>query len=96
MANYVLSANARKSLREIKAYSTRTLGAKQTTLYLKKLRDRMAFLAEKPRLGEARDDIKMGYYSYPEGSHTIYYKIFADHIAVIDVLHQSMEPSRHL
>ena len=56
----------------------------------------MRYLAENPQRGKARDKIKRGYYSYLEGSHMIYYKILADHIAIIDILHQSMEPTRHL
>lgn len=56
----------------------------------------MTHLAKHPQEGKARDDIKVGYYSYFEGSHTIYYRIRDTHIDVIDVLHQSMEPNRHL
>lgn len=96
MGNYVLSSNAQKSLKEIKSYSTETFGKRQTKIYLEKLQGRMRTLAENPKRGKTRDKIKVGYYSYLEGSHTIYYKILADHIAIIDILHQSMEPERHL
>ena len=96
MGNYVLSSNAQESLKGIKAYSTEKFGQRQTNIYLEKLRDRMRALADNPKRGKARDKIKVGYYSYLEGSHMIYYKILADHIAIIDILHQSMEPTRHL
>ena len=96
MGSYVLSPNAQKSLKGIKTYSIEKFGTRQTSLYLEKLRDRMRYLAENPQRGRLRDKIKRGYYSYLEGSHTIYYKILADHIAIIDILHQSMEPTRHL
>jgi toxin ParE1/3/4 len=56
----------------------------------------MQFLADNPRRGKARDSIKPGYFSYFEVVHTIYYKILADNIVIIDILHQSMEPIRHL
>ncbi|MCH7622878.1 MAG: type II toxin-antitoxin system RelE/ParE family toxin [Nitrospinae bacterium] len=96
MGSYFLSPNAQKSLNGIKKYSTEKFGQRQTSIYLEKLRDRMRYLADNPKQGRARDKIKPGYYSYFEGSHTIYYKILADHIAIIDILHQSMEPLRHL
>ena len=96
MGNYVLSPNAQESLTGIKAYSTEKFGKRQTNIYLEKLRDRMRDLADNPKRGRVRDKIKPGYYSYFEGSHTFYYKILADHIAIIDILHQSMEPMRHL
>ena len=96
MGRYVLSPNAQASLINIKAYSIDKFGEGQTKIYLEKLRDRMRYLADNPKRGRARDKIKRGYYSYLEGSHAIYYKILPDHIAIIDILHQSMEPMRHL
>jgi len=96
MAKYVLSPAAQVSLLNIKVYSIKTFGKKRATSYLKALRDRMRALSESPLKGMNRDDIKSGYYSYFEGSHTIYYRITKTHIDIIDVLHQSMEPSSHL
>lgn len=99
MAKYALTTEAQHSLEEIKAYSVERFGKKQTTLYLKGLRDRFGFLANNPRLGKERADIFSGWscYSYFEGSHTIYYEIVSPKlINIIDVLHQSMEPQRHL
>ncbi len=96
MGKYVLSPNAVRSLQDIKSYSIEKFGKRQTAIYLEKLRDRMFYLADNPEYGKKRDEIKPGYYSYFEGSHTIYYKIFPDYIGIIDILHQSMEPVLHL
>ena len=96
MSRYVLSPAAQESLKQIHKYSLENFGKRQTVLYLKKLRDRMQYLADSPARGKIRDDIKSGYYSHFEGSHTIYYRIRDTHIDIIDVLHQSMEPVRHL
>lgn len=96
MAKYVLSPAAQENLINIKTYSIKTFGKKRTTVYLKALRDRMRVLSESPLTGVTRGEIKIGYYSYFEGSHTIYYRITKTHIDIIDILHQSMEPSIHL
>lgn len=96
MGKYVLSPNAQESLKGIKTWSTEKFGKRQTNIYLENLRDRMRLLADNPKLGRARNEIKPGYYSYFEGSHAIYYKILTDRIAIIDVLHQLMEPMRRL
>jgi len=96
MSKYVLSPAAQESLLNIKAYSIKTFGKKRTTVYLKALRDRMRILSESPLMGTARNEIKNGYYSCFEGSHTIYYRIAETHIDIIGILHQSMEPSTHL
>ena len=96
MSKYLLSPEAQKSLLNIKTYSVKTFDKKRTTIYLKALRDRMRALSESPLMGIARNEIKDGYYSYFEGSHTVYYRIKETHIDIIDILHQSMEPSTHL
>ena len=96
MVKYVLSPAAQKSLLNIKVYSIKTFGKRRTTAYLKALRDRMRVLSESPLTGIARNEIKKGYYSYFEGSHTVYYRISETHIDIIDILHQSMEPATHL
>ncbi len=96
MSRYVLSPAAQDSLKQIREYTQENFGKQQTIIYLTKLHDRMQYLADSPAQGMLRNDIKAGYYSHFEGSHTIYYRIRDTHIDIIDVLHQSMEPTRHL
>jgi len=61
------------------------------------LRDTMQKAANAPEAnGKARPEIKAGYYSIFTGKHTIYYRIKPEHIDIIDVLHQRMEPTNHL
>ncbi len=96
MPTYILSPQARASLQEIRAYSLKHFGKRQTVAYLKKLRERMRDLAAAPSKGTARDEIKLGFCSSFVGSHTIYYRMANGHIDIIDVLHQRMEPTRYL
>ncbi len=96
MAKYILSPEAQKSLRNIRAYSIKKFGTKRTKTYLQSIRKRMQTLAEKPLLGIIREDLKVGYHSDFVGSHTIYYRLQTTHIDIIDVLHQAMEPSKHI
>jgi len=96
VAKFRLSLSAAKSIADIDAYTTESFGAKQAVRYLKNLLDRIEQLSEHPEHGKKRDELKVGYYSYFVGSHTIYYRLNDDYLEVIDVLHQSMEPQRHL
>ena len=96
MAKYILSPQAQSSLQDIRDYSLENFGKQQTTAYLKILQKHMKQLAATPTRGKERDEIKAEYYSSFIGAHTIYYRIANTHIDVIDVLHQSMEPNRHL
>jgi plasmid stabilization system protein ParE len=43
-----------------------------------------------------RPELNVDCFSCFVGSHTIYYRVKTEQIQVIDVLHQSMEPARHL
>ena len=52
--------------------------------------------AQNPRFGRDRIEIRKGYFSIPSGKHNIYYRKQSSYIEIIDVLHQSMEPTLHL
>lgn len=95
MSKYILSPEAQNSLKEIRSYSLKNFGAKRTKRYLQDIRNRMRDLAKDPNRGKMRDDLKAGYRSDFVGSHTIYYRTQDHHVDIIDILHQSMEPSRH-
>ena len=96
MVKYFLSTEAQKSLKNIRAYSIKNFGTTRTKTYLQSISKKLHELAENPLRGITREDLKVGYYSDIVGSHTIYYRIKPTHIDIIDVLHQSMEPSKHL
>ena len=96
MARYKLSPEAQKSLIDIKAYSVKNFGKKRAITYLQKIRTRMLELASNPNRGALREDLKIGFYSEFIGSHTIYYRIKDNDIEIIHVLHQAMEPSKHI
>jgi len=96
MTKYILSPEAQNSLHKISTYSIKNFGTKRTKTYLQDIRKKMQALAENPLLGRIRKDLKPGYYIDFIGSHTIYYRTQSNHIEIIDVLHQSMEPSRHM
>lgn len=96
MANYLLSPEAARSIAEIDNYTAKQFGPKQAVRYLENLLDCFEFIAEDPQRGMHRPELKLDYFSYFVGSHTVYYRVVAEQIQVIDVLHQSMEPTRHL
>jgi toxin ParE1/3/4 len=96
VANYVLSPEAARSIAEIDTYTAKQFGPKQAIRYLESLLDRLEFIAEDPQRGMHRPELNVDCFSYFVGSHTIYYRVKAEQIQIIDVLHQSMEPARHL
>lgn len=96
MTQYILSFNAQKSLRKIKVYSLEEFGEEQAVTYLKLIEKKLQMIAENPDIGRNREEIKIGYLSFLAGSHVIFYRKAKNHVDIIDILHQSMEPYRHL
>lgn len=91
-----LSHQAAQRLESIRSHSLKQFGAAQTKHYLENLQTTLRLLAENPRRGVDRSDIKHGYYAHAYVSHMIYYSISEEAIGVIDILHQSMDPSIHI
>lgn len=96
MPQYILSPNAQTSLRKIKTYSLEHFGEEQTVTYLKLIEKKLQTIAETPQIGRKREEVKKGYLSFLAGSHIIFYRKGKDYVEILDILHQSMAPYRHL
>jgi len=53
-------------------------------------------LAEFPDQGADRQDVGEGVFSFPCGSHMLYYRLEMKQLVVFAVLHQRMVPEEHL
>ena len=96
MAGFRLSAAAAAGIESIGAFKQETWGPDQATAYLRVLRERMRWLAARPRRGKARPELHEGLYSFLQESHVIYYRIGRREIEIVRVLHRRMEPLRHV
>ena len=95
--SYKLTGEAQRDIIEIRDYTSRNWGAKQSRDYLRKLQVVLSQLAEMPGMGQHRiDDFGADVYSFPYVSHMIYYCARDTNIVVLAVLHQSRVPTRHL
>jgi toxin ParE1/3/4 len=94
--SYVLSPEAARSIAEIDTYTAEQFVPKQAVRYLEGLLDRLEFIAEDPQRGMHRPELSAECFSYWVGSHTVDYRVVAEQVQVIDILHHSMEPIRHL
>jgi toxin ParE1/3/4 len=96
MAGYTLTQGARRDLDSITAHSVREWGREQAVHYAQDLRSAIEMIAANPLRGRSRDEIRKGYFSVPRGSHIIFYRRTSDGVEVVRILHQRMEPGRHL
>jgi toxin ParE1/3/4 len=96
MAEYRLSPAAERDLEQIWEYTYREWGLGLAEQYTDVLTTACQTLAETPNSAPACDHIRRGYRRRSVHRHVIYFRIMAYGIAVILVLHDRMDPPRHL
>jgi len=87
---------ARRDLRDIWRYSQKTWSSTQADRYLAKLNAAINALREKPETARASDEISPGLLRRDAERHLIYFRVKADHILIIRVLHQRMDHAAQL
>ncbi len=87
----IISLRAKKDLLNIGRYTQKKWGKSQRNKYLKEIDKCLNRLSKNPNLGIHRPEIKSGYYSYPIGSHIIFYLKERKRIIIIGIPHQAMD-----
>lgn len=90
------SALAELDLIGIWEYSFEQWDADQADKYLDELDRGISLLADNPELGVSREEVREGYRVLFINSHAIYYTITPSTIFIVRVLHEQMDPARHL
>jgi toxin ParE1/3/4 len=96
MAEYLLSPAAQHDLENIWLYTCRQWSPHQADRYIDMLSAAFAELAGSPMIASACDHIRPLYRRYNVERHMIYFRIAPYGIAVIRILHDRMDASRHL
>lgn len=91
-----LSLDAERDIEEIYTYSLINFGERKAEQYYQKLESKLLSIAETPYLGRDFGFVKTGVYRSNYISHSIYYQLIPSGILVLRVLHQQMDPARHL
>ena len=89
--SYRVTPRAEQDLKNIGRYTLKTWGKEQRDSYLRAMEDRFAWLAHRPERGRHRPEVQEGYYSYPQGSHVVFYLIRDGGIDIIGIPHQRMD-----
>ncbi len=93
---YQFTDKAERDLESIIDYTIQGWGASQANAYLDGLESRAQLLAENPDIGTVRESLYEGLLSFPFERHILYYKKQARGIVIVRVLHQHMDPVKHL
>lgn len=96
MNTYRLTPAAQRDLSSIWDYAQERWDARQAETYVQEIRAAVERIAADPSRGRTCDEIRAGYRRYSIGSHLLFYIERPDGVDVIRILHQRMDPTRHL
>ncbi len=93
---FQLRPKAEKDLERIYDYSLQEFGDERADQYIKDLNAAFYKLACDPSLAKNYTFVRSDLYSYRVVSHVIFFKLAANGITIVRVLHKSMDYGRHL
>ena len=98
MASYqlVISPAAKDDLRDIYQYGVRRWGKIQSESYLSTIKNQFWLLTQQPLMGTERPELLPETRSIPIERHTLFYRVTANRVEIIRVLHGRQDPQRHL
>lgn len=96
MNEYRLTPAARRDLSSIWDFTQEHWSTSQAETYVTEIRAAIERIAADPRRGRACGEVRAGYRRYRINSHTLFYVATASGVDVIRILHQPMDPIRHL
>ncbi|MBL4744429.1 MAG: type II toxin-antitoxin system RelE/ParE family toxin [Cycloclasticus sp.] len=88
---YRLRSLAQDDLESIWLHTRKQWGVIQADTYIEALIKRFEWLAENAKVGKPRNDVKKGYYCFPEGMHLIFYILKDNQVEIIGIPHQRMD-----
>lgn len=96
MGGFRLTPAAGRDLSSIWDYTVERWDENQAETYVLEIRSAIERIADRPDRGRAVDEISLGYRRYAIGSHLIFFTETDAGVDVIRILHQRMDPTRHL
>ena len=96
MAEYRLTPAAEDDLESIWTYTARQWGMEQADRYIESVTSAFVDLATSPKTAPTCDHIRPGYRRLRVARHMIYFQLTDYGIAVVRILHDRMDASRHL
>ncbi len=96
MNAYRLTPAAQQDLSQIWDFTQERWDAGQAEKYIGEIRAAIERIAADPQRGRACDEIREGYRRYSIDSHLVFYVETASGVDVVRILHQRIDPTRHL
>jgi len=93
---FVIAPAAKNDLKGIYQYGLRQWGQPQSESYLSTIKKQFWLLTQQPLMGTERPELLPNTRSLPIESHTLFYRVTANRVEIIRVLHGRQDPRRHL
>lgn len=92
----VIAPAAKNDLKDIYQYGLRQWGQSQSESYLSTIKKQFWLLTQQPLLGTERPELLPDTRSLPIESHILFYRVTANKVEIIRVLHGRQDPQRQL
>jgi toxin ParE1/3/4 len=92
----IIAPAAKTDLKDIYQFGLSQWGQAQSDSYLDNLKAHFWYLTEQPLMGIDRSELLPGVRSLPTENHTLFYRVTAETVEIIRVLHSRQDPQRHL
>ncbi len=96
MPSIHIQRRAHQDLKHIWLYSFANWGYRQADIYYDELILGMNVIADNPKIGVAREDLRQGYRSYHINHHVVFYRLTSSKVHIIRVLGEKMDVQRHI
>jgi len=90
----VIAPVAKNDLKEIYQYGLRQWGQSQSESYLSTIKKQFWLLIQQPFMGTERSELLPDIRSLPIESHTLFYRVIANRVEIIRLLHCRQDPQR--
>lgn len=94
--NVVLSPRALADLDEIWEYTESNWNTNQAERYLRDIASTLELIGADPRRGQDCSTVRAGYRKFAVGAHVVFYRLVADTVDIVRILHARMDFDRHL
>jgi len=92
----VIAPAAKNDLKGIYQYGLRQWGLAQSEKYLATIKNQFWLLTDQPLMGTERNELLPEVRSLPIESHTLFYRVTANTVEIIRILHGRQDPQCHL
>jgi len=91
-----LTPAAQRDLSSVWDYTAERWDAREAETYVLEIRSAIKRIAEQPDRGRGVDEIRAEYRRYAIGNHLIFFVENGSGVDIIRILHQRIDPTRHL